>query len=309
MSRTVYRISIALLASFLCVSAASAAEKSKGRDGEDRWVPSIALVFGFMTQQQTGTVESYDVADPSNDNLDPQPPADNRKYENGLIVGGNLEILSPALPIPLRPRFFVNGEIVSVSAQLRDIAQNGDPTGLKEPPAPQFPENAILGQGSSTSTDLQNRLYGARVGLSFPVEIADWQLSIKPSAGYIHQKIKFYGAVYKAYRETDFGPTQAVTLTGTDSSDVNAVGPSLEIELEAARVKSIAASVYINGGAYRVLTDRTISWSTTEPDSLGLQTYRANWTSDLDPWIYRAAVGLRVKWLGLPSGWLGQGGD
>jgi hypothetical protein len=307
MSRTVYRISIALMAWFLCVSTASAAsDRDESRDGEDRWVPSIALVFGFLTQQQEGNVSSACLT-PSQLCSAPQPPADNRKYETGLEAGGNIELLAPAFPLPLRPRFFVSGEITSVSAQNRNVAQVGDPSGLRSPDAPQYPEEAILGQGAKTSTDLENRLYGARAGFSFPLEIADWQLSIKPAAGYIHQKINFGGAVYKAYRPTDIGPTREVQLVGSDSSEVNAVGPSLEVEIEATRIRSIAASVYINGGAYRVLTDRSISFSTTAKDSLGLFTYQGNWESKLDPWIYRAAVGLRVKWLGVPSGWLGQG--
>jgi len=283
---------------------AAAAEKSTERDGDDRWIPAIAVVVGFSTQEQQGTVSSIDLNDPLSP---PRPANSNDAYTNALEIGGNLELLTPVLEIPLRPRFFIGGEIVNVSHQRRRIAAEGDPSGLKPPSNALYPENAILGQGSSTVTDLDNVLYGASIGLSIPLDIGDWKLSIKPSARYLHREITFEGRVMRAYRPFDFGPTSELVLIDHDSKGVDAVGPGLEIEIEAARVKSLVASFYFGGGAYRVLGDRSIAFSQTRQDSLGQSTYRANWTADLDQWIYRAGLGLRVKWLGLPSGWFGGG--
>ncbi len=309
MSRTVYRVSIVLHAAWILAAspAPAAAQSAAGGDHEDRWIPSLALVLGFTTQKQNGSVSSSQLIGAS-----PGPVlrsfADNVRYSNSPEVGGSLELLTPTLPLPLRPRLFVAGEILNVSAQRRNLAVEGDPTGLAEPEGiTVFPPESILGQGSTTLADLDTALYGASIGFSIPLQIGDWQLSIKPSARYIHRRATFTGKVFHAFRPVDTGPTRAVQLRGNDSLDVHAIGPALEIEIDTVRISSLAASVYVSGGGYRMLSDRTISFSNTALDSLGQSTYRAIWKADLDEWIYRADVGLRVKWLGLPSGWLGGG--
>ena len=303
MSRTVLLILVAFHAAWLfAASPAEAADRS--RDGDDRWVPALALVLGFSTLDEQGAVSSADLGGPT----PPRPFNDNHKFVTALEVGGSLELATPVLPIPLRPRFFIAGEIVNVSAQQRKIAAEGDPGRLIPPVNTiQFPEDAILGQGSATLGDYDTALYGASVGLSFPFEIGDWKLSVRPSARYLHRRATFQGLVTRAFRVIDAGPTSELVLRGKDSVDIHAIGPALEFEIEAARVDSIAASVYFGGGAYRLLNDRSISFSTTGQDSLGQSTYSANWTAELDRWMYRAGLGIRVKWLGLPPGWFGSG--
>jgi len=161
----------------------------------------------------------------------------------------------------------------------------------------------------ATTSDADTVLYGASVGVSIPFEIGDWRISIKPSARYLKQKINFTGIVLDAEREVFPGlpPTITVQLYGDDSLDVHAVGPGLEIEVDAARVGSLSASVFISGGAYNVLSDRSVSFSNTVQDNQGEGVYRGFWTAKIDPWIYRANAGFRVKWLGFSSGWLGRG--
>jgi len=317
MSRTVYRTSIVLHALwFLATSPAGAADPPSGAsDDFDRWIPSLGIVLGFTTQKHKGTVNAaQEVAAfgtifdfPLGDRV----PAKGQKNFTSLLVGGTAELQTPQLlPFKWSPRIFIGGEIVNVSAQTRTFAREGNPSKLQEPDQAIFPSNAILGQGSSTRSDADTVLYGASVGVSFPIQIGDWRVSIKPSARYLNQEFDFYGVVLNAERQgilDNLPPTQTVEIRARKSLDVHAVGPGLEIEIDAARVKSIAASVFISGGAYRVLSDRDTAFSKLVEDNLQTGDYRGDFTAKIDPWIYRASAGFRVKWLGFSSGWLGRG--
>jgi hypothetical protein len=232
---------------------------------------------------------------------------------NLLHVGGSLEIETPVLPIPsLRPRIFVGAEVEHVSSQKRSIAREGDPKAeliypISNPEDNIFADEAILGQGSATTSDADTLQYGAVVGFSIPVDIGEWQLSIKPSARYVHQEFEFRGIFSEADRPGTIpapGPTSVTLLQGSEKLEVHAVGPHLEIEVLATQIKSIGASMYINGGAYRVLSDRDVSFQQIGRDNLNTRTFIAFWDAEIDPWIYRAGIGMRIRWLGAKSGWL-----
>jgi hypothetical protein len=290
----------------LIASQLSAGAESSDRD-RDQWTPSIGLTLGFTTQRQNGTVSSEQLGVSG-----PFRPSDaDKKFLNSLHVGGTFELKTPRVaPFRWSPRLFIEGEVHNVSSQRRSIAKEGDAFTPLDEPSGSVPEDAILGQGSTTTADADNIQYGASLGFSFPLEVADWQISIKPSARYIKQKFYYNGIISDAARNGVLpgpAPSNVVALFGDDSLDVHAVGPGLEIEIEAARVKSLGASVFISGGAYRVLSGRNVSFSTTGRDSEDLNDYRGNWAADINPWIYRANVGMRIKWLGFAPGWLGGG--
>jgi len=182
---------------------------------------------------------------------------------------------------------------------------------LPEPEENTFVDLAVLGQGSTTESDADTAQYGAGIGLAFPVQIGEWRVSIKPSAQYLNQKFHFTGLISDANRPdklTGHPPTRIVLITGKDTLEVHAVGPSLEIEVEAVQVSSFAASVFVSGGAYNVLSDRDVRFqsitnATGDPDDTGR--FRGTWTAEIDPWIYRGTVGMRIKWLGVSPGWFG----
>ena len=170
MHRRVYRISIALQAAWILAAIpTSAADRSAADKHADRWIPSWALVFGFTAQEMEGEVSSQEVGGGPL-----RPSADNEKTLISPQVGGSLELLTPELPLPLHPRLFIGGEILNVSNQKRDLAGEGDPTGVREPDdLVTFPAEAILGLGSEVVADLDNVLYGASVGFSIPMKIGD----------------------------------------------------------------------------------------------------------------------------------------
>lgn len=318
MSRTVYRILMVFHA--LCIVTASPAIADSASDEmEDRWVPSLAVVVGFTSQIQNGTVDSskkiaafgsfFDVP------LNERVKATNQQNQIELLVGGLLEIETPRiLPrqwLDWSPRLFVGGEVMNVSTQSRKIAREGDPSTLREPFNTVFPEDAVLGQGSATSSDSKNVLYGASIGIAFPVQVGDWRLSIKPSARYMNQKFLFNGILLDAERTGAFpsnkAPTVTVQLYGNESLDVHAFGPGLEIELEVVRVQSFVGSVFISGGAYNVVGGGFTKFSKQGTDNFGNGDYTAKWTADIDPWIFRGSVGMRISWAGMSSGWFGGG--
>ena len=321
MSRTAYRISIMLYAiCFLLIivvlgGSATAADDKRSEWQDDRWVPSVAVALGFTSQRIEGSVESkrtvigFDI-------FDVRPSDFGEKHLNALHVGGQFEIQSPALPIPyVHPRFFFGGEVYNVSSQQRSIAREGDPQqelGLPDGNGP-FTELELLGRGSETTVDMDNVQFGAHVGISFPVQIGDWRISIKPSARYLKQELQFRGIISQGRRGANETvsvprsiPTNVVLLLGNEDTDLHAVGPGLEIEFEAGGVRSLTATVFISGGAYRVLSDDEITFTTTGRDSDGtaFTTYTGTWSADIDPWLYRATVGMRIKWTGAGRGWL-----
>jgi len=323
MSRTCYRTSIVIHAlwflgflGFLATSSAGAADpQSEASDDFDRWIPSLGITLGFTTQEHNGSVDSSEqivaFGLPFDVPLGDRVFADGRKNVTNLVIGGTAELQTPELlPFRWSPRIFIGGEISHVSSQRRTPAREGNPGPINDPGDIPIPSDAILGQGSSVSSDADTILYGASVGVSIPIQIGDWRVSLKPSARYLNQEINFRGLVANAQRTGPLGnqpPTTIVEIRDSDSLEVHALGPGLEIEIDAARVKSIAASVFISGGAYNVLSDRKVSFSKRVRDNLDTGDFRGDFTAEIDRWIYRANIGFRVKWLGFSSGWLGQG--
>jgi hypothetical protein len=321
MPRTAYRLPIMLLLVGL-VLVAAVAEPATAEDdlpgsrrNDNRWTPSLALSIGFTSQRFEGSVESERSLFAFFFFQDVRPTDRSQKYLNMPNVSGMLEVQSPALPIPyLRPRIFFGGHADSVSSQRRSIAREGDPQSeltVPEGTGP-FTELELLGTGSETTIDSETIQFGAHVGIAFPVQVGDWQVSVKPSVRYLRQELLFTGIVSEGNRGDGMEtvarsiPTNRILLEGSASTDLHAVGPGLEIEIEAGGVRSLSASVFVSGGAYRVLSDLQIPFSAQGMDSnqTGFTLYNANWTADIDPWLYRANVGMRIRWTGANPGWL-----
>jgi hypothetical protein len=301
----------AILAVFVTVALGSSSARAKSedvRDDSDRWVPSLSVNLEMTIQSAKGTVASEFV--PSGAPF--RPSADNDGTMLSPNVGGSLEIMTPVVaPVRFAPRFFFDGEIYSVSNQRRTIATEGDPTGLVEPSNPIFSVDAIAGQGSRTQVDLDNVSYGAGVGIAIPVVLGDYRVWFKPSARYLRRKYTFSGTVDEAFRPDINGPSTLVEMAGNADLEVDAVGPGFEVNVEAFEKGRVGASVFVNVGAYKVLGDRSVEFGDTvtyaNPFAPGTQTVTASWSGEVDAWIYRAGVGLRLRWMGLPTGWLGMG--
>jgi hypothetical protein len=377
----------ALLAVLPAASGAQEEEakaRQEGQAGEDRWVPSLALISGVTIQSQEASIETFNfdyVLDPPDDPkwvwmLNEDLSADGDDLAVSPYVGANLELMSPALPLPGRPRLFLGAEILPTFAAARDVAKIGDPTGFAPqdiPPPPLWPtdpgdpprvepcddgeggvrlstrecyprfgytESGILGQGSQTTAEIDTLVFGAAVGVAFPFELRGRPLRVKPSFGWIRYKIDVEGRMLRAtcalYDPTnlesnacisfdvvgpDAGPdgqhgfTREIVLGAQGSQSFNGIGGGLDIEMDVWRVGQFGVSLFLGGRFYRTLGDRTVDLSdeaefpaeTREPSAidppfnaafLPANTFTAKWSFEVDPWMYRAGLGLRLHWLG-----------
>jgi hypothetical protein len=341
---------IALLA---LLPAASGAQEEKARQaGEERWVPSLAVISGATIQSQEASAEACCATEDS----PPTPlipPTDEDDLAASPYVGANLELMSPALPLPGRPRLFLGAEILPTFAAERDIVKEGNPTGfalsedperpLLDPNGPpdgpreEYPwtgysENTILGTGGAMTAEIDTLVFGANLGVAFPFELLGRPLRVKPSFGWIRYKIDVEGRVLKVQCPTfagsggaettaciSFDPdgpstpppmqpgfTREITLGAQDSLNFNGIGAGLDIEMDTGRVGPFGVSLFLGGRFYRILGDRTVDLSdsatfpeeTVESVSLPASTYTAHWSFEVDPWMYRVGLGLRLHWLG-----------
>jgi hypothetical protein len=312
-------------------------EERTTQAGEERWVPSLTLTSGVTIQRQTGSVASFLLEDTT-----PPPVALRDSLEDSDLavspfVGGSLELMTPALPIPTRPRLFLSGEVLPTFATSRNLVKDGEPGCVSGPAlnAPcaadeiadaeengvsrlnPFSEDEANGQGQLVAAEIQRPVWSASVGIAFPVEFLKRQLRIKPSLGWINYEVEAEGLVVDAMcREvTDiFGnPTtqcthtiakegflRETTLSANDSRRFNGIGPGLDVEMDTGRFGPIGSSLFLGARAYHILGDRSISFSTSETfdDEFGMDTARGIFEVEVAAWIVRAIVGIRFQWLG-----------
>jgi len=305
-------------------------EEPSRQAGEDRWVPSLAITSGVTFQKHKGSADSVLFED-----MSATPTTPLRGFVNGSdtavspFVGGSFELMTPALPLPTRPRLFLSAEILPTFASDRDVALEGDPGCVKgpEPDKPcakdeeegerrkGFGEDSANGQGSKTNAEVDTVVFGASLGVAFPLQIGNRQLRIKPSIGWINYEVDAEGLVVDAAcdpenRCTDVtaiiglpptpGFLRETILTASDSQRFNGIGPGLDVEMDTGRFGPLSVSLFLGGRAYAIVDDRTISFGTEEvyDDQLGTDRAAARFEVEVDRWLYRAHVGIRFHWLG-----------
>jgi len=312
--------------------------------GEDRWGPSLAITGGVTVQNQDGTSNSF-LVDENSDSTPIRGLIEGSDTAVSPFVGGSLEVMSPALPLPWRPRLFVSGEILPTFASDRDLAVAGNPGCVRgpEPTAPcatreptnsvgkpvraqAFDGNNANGQGTSAIAHVDTLVFGANLGVAFPVQFRDRQLRIKPSLGWINYKVDVDGLVVDAAcaarvqipglpNQFMGGCTDTTDSTGTvhegflrqpealaasDSQRFNGIGPGVDVEMDAGQLGPFGVSLFLGGRAYAIIGDRDISFSATESydDQLGTDDATALFGVKVDPWLFRGHVGIRFNFLG-----------
>jgi hypothetical protein len=235
----------------------------------------------------------------------------------------------------------LSGEILPTFASDRDLAIEGNP-GCVRGPLPEDPcakdedgsrqtgfgVDGVNGRGSRTSAQIDTLVFGASLGVAFPLQVGKRQLRLKPSVGWINYKVEANGLVVEAECDklapfngkcTDFTPVpgfpslpgflRETTLKDSASQRFNGIGPGLDIEMDTGQYGPLGVSLFMGGRAYAIVGDRTISLSAVEnfTDQLSdpgvtppVMTDRAaaQFEVKVDPWIYRAHVGIRFHWLG-----------
>jgi len=311
------------------------AESASKQAGEGRWVPSLAITAGITIQpEHKGSADSF-IQDTTNPTFPPPTLRDPVSGDDTAVspfVGGAIELMAPALPIPTRPRLFIGGEVLPTFAPGRDVAIQGDPKCVRGPergvPCARdedgsrrrsFGEDSLNGTGSQVEARVGTTIFAAHVGVAFPFAFGERQFRIKPSFGWINFKVSSFGLVVDGACDptapengacTDYTPNVAgptlpgflreTHLSARDSKRFNGIGPGLDLEMDTGQFGPFGVSVFMGGRAYVVLDDRKMTFGATETfnDQIGNDEASALFEVEIDKWMYRAHVGVRLQFIG-----------
>jgi hypothetical protein len=310
-------------------------------------VPSFAITSGVTAQEMVGTqgARRFPTADESAvQTLRPTTSGDDLAVTP--YVGGNVELMSPALSLPGFPRFFASAEVLPSFAPERTLAQEGNPSrirgsevgavlaveedqfhftvppGTAGPRQQQFGENDTNGQGTQLISEVDSLIYGAKVGVAFAFQYRGKQMRIKPSAGWLHYKVTARGYLVdpscgsngtvctNVWDDPDLdnvgnnivlpGFLRESILQSSESGAFDGVGPGVDLEMDTGRYGPLGVSLFAGFHAYYIPGDRDIFFAQQAQfsDIIGTDTDQAAWHVRVDPWVYRAGIGIRFAWLG-----------
>ncbi|MCH7600999.1 MAG: hypothetical protein IH973_14700 [Myxococcales bacterium] len=296
---------------------------------------SLSLTFGLTFQTHKGAADST-ITDTMTMPLVSAPlrdPVMGDDLAASPLMGGSLEVMTPTLPLPMRPRLFFSGELLTLFAPRRDLALEGDPSCLRGPEPgivcardefksdvggfPQrnrgFGDDAANGLGTRLSARVGTLAYGLNLGAAFPFKYRERQFRLKPSLGWINYEIEASGTVVDGdcdpddictdYRDSGvriLGFHRETILKAKSAQRFNAIGPGLDLEMDAGHYGPFGVALFMSARAYAVLGDRTISFRAQESfdDAVGNDISSATYNIEIDPWLYRASIGIRFLFLG-----------
>jgi len=261
------------------------------------WTPALGLVSGIVGQGSDAAVSSS-----------VRPPAAGDDFLVMPLVGLNAEIMAPALSLPGRPRPFFQAGLLPNFGFDRDVAKEADPGAfgisgnplepgdLGTPTDPRnVPEETITGVGSQTRVKPVRLMWTAGVGLAFDFQAADLPMRFKTSIEWIRYTLELEGLVHRAVKPDPNDPaTRFIEITGSEDFDNDAIGPGFELEVDAGRTGHMGFSVFLGFNAYRLLGNRQSKFSGSFDDGV-VET--ADFSVELDPWVFRGGLGFRFRWL------------
>lgn len=297
------------------------------REEADRWIPSLALEGGMSFQDWEADVASQvcrgcAFSDPLAvpETLQPGGAGDDR--DSTAFIGIQLELMSPQIPIPGSPRFFIGGEIAPTFGNERDVVSRGQPGPIGSPSTndqARFGDNIATGQGSKVTMKRDELTFGLYAGMAFPFELFGRELEIRPSLNWTRFDVELDGFVSDAdcavvtfggitsTQCNSPGPPvppgflrQTQIRTSTDET-FDGIGPGLHLEMKAGRVGPLGTTVFAGARVFRLLGEKDVeirSGPTTVSDQLGTDQTTARFGYEVDDWIYRFGVGVRLQWLG-----------
>ena len=314
--------------------ASSAQEPPLGRSIDGRWIPSLAITSGVIWGRQHATVSS-DCRAPGSDppaatSCNPgnsaygsqlRPGARDEELAVTPHMGGNLALMTPVLARLGRPRLFAGVELPYQFGIDRNVAQKDRPLGIAEPDNPNndnsqefLDEGALIGVGSRTRSEIKGLALGANAGAAMSFEAFGRQFRVKPWAGWLRLQVGVRGRIEHGicfnYCDVDGVPfgesfdryTRIITLKAHDSMWLDGIGPGLDVEMETGRVGPCTVSLFASGGGYYLLGDRSLAFEAQQTignDRLGAPVnYHADFSFRMQPWLYRAGLGLRLSWVG-----------
>ena len=253
-------------------------------DESRKWVPSLAVTSGILISSARGEVSST-----------VRPSAIGSDNLTSPWLDGSLEIMTPSWePLGERTRFFVHGGVAGNFGFERDLAKEGAPGPFIVPTDPFFNDEILVrGQGSVIRVEPTGFQASAGVGFSITID-TEWRpIRIKPSLEYLVEEVQISGLVHRAMSDDPAIPSfDLFAISGAEEKFFHSIGPGLEIEADITRKGPLLLALTASGGAYHLLGDRDVEFSST--DATGTQS--ATWSYRKEPWTYRFDVGVRFRW-------------
>lgn len=287
-----------LLAANALLAWTSAALEGGEADETKRWALGAAIAWGLIGQGSDASVSSSSLSAPNPPEA-LRPPASGAETLLAPFAGGSLELMAPRVLEDLgRPRVFAHVDLGAALGFSYDVAKEGTPASMSQQ-VTLTPETSVPGQGSVTEAQVEPLMLSAGAGLAFSLDAGSWRVRIKPSFEYVRQEIEVKGTVHRAFSlepsslaTTDF---RLVRLAGRETRTYHGIGPGLEVEVDAARMHPFMLSVFLSGRAYALLGDLDVDFGDAEDDAYGSAS--ASWRFRPENWLYRATMGIRLRWL------------
>ena len=267
----------------LTLLAGNASAERPNEHVPNRWVPSLAITSGLISDGARGQHDST-----------LRPSADGTASYQLPWLGGSVGVATPALEVVgIRSRLFAQAGIAGNFGVEYDLAKEGSPGPFVPPTSPAFGEEVVQGQGSTTTVGPRGLQASAGVGVSIEVDTPWRPIRIKPSFEYLYEQVRVAGTVRRARDDDPSIPSFFFfEINGSESKDFHGIGPGLELETNVSRVGPFDIALAVSGSAYKILGDRDITFTRTDPTD----TESATWRYRKQPWTYRAYVGLRFLW-------------
>jgi hypothetical protein len=268
----------------LCSPAFAQTPRTKS---DDAWLPGISVSLQVSQQRAEGSISST-LATDTVSNSDPTPvPLSSDKHDNYFvpIIPIAFQLESPTLELPEwagRPRASIEAAYHFIPSVERDFIVDG-----KFVTIPPNPTAASQGLGGQLRIGRQHQ-WSVSAGLSFPFEVFDSPIHIRPSISYLGQWVR---ADMKAIG-VQIGTDTLLNLGDDASKALHYLGPRLTLEADAGRMADTRFVFFFDTAAYfsrvagdQVIRGRDISAGETaqfeyEPDSL----------------LFQVGIGVRVVW-------------
>ena len=256
-------------------------------DETGEWVPAFAVAMGVRVQGADANASSTI-----------RPPAGGDDMTVEPFVGVDFQVMGPSWfdDLPGRPRLFLHGGVLPAFGFDRDIAKDGDPDGFRLPDAAVFPEGAIEGVGTATSLNPGHLMFTAGIGAAFEFTFLERRAWLKTSLEYIRYDLEIEGKVLNATKPLVVDPNiRFVTIGASENLDVDAIGPGVELEIDAGVYRRVGFSVFAGVQGYKVLGDTEVNFGGSFTDPVGPEA--ARFSLQIDPWLVKGGIGLRMRWL------------
>jgi hypothetical protein len=266
-------------------------------EADSRWIPGLSALGAVLFQDSKASVSSLERGSSSS--------------ESRVVfgnVGASAELLSPALgALPGRPRLFVRGGL-SFSFDAQEAIVNDGAPGMPRIVPPVTNPNAdppvasATGQGSATKVETQPLVLSAGAGLAFSIKVSERRLWIKPSLEWQwleDEVVAVLGAAESTdvVNRADQCPCRTLFISASEKKGFHAIGPGLELELEAGRMGPFLLSIFGSGRALNLLGQTGVDVRATGTWSDGDRDAQVRSRYDRAAWIYRMDFGLRFRWL------------